>query len=133
MLTSSAIYAHKSLKIHANSREDIEDILGKYGTTHVVVESEDRTGIGIREDFRAFLESGPFRLVREIPVKSNHYMLKGQTLKIYEYLNPKALTADTLELRLPTVGQTLRVPIERLRRRLHIPPGKAKSPQAGLP
>jgi len=133
LLTSSAIYPRHLLKIHAHSRDDIEDILGKYGTTHIVVESEDRTGIAVHQEFRAFLESGPFRLVKEIPVKSNHVMLKGQTLKIYEYLNAKPMSADKLELRLPVVGRKLVVPINRLRRRLRLPPSEAKSLQTIVP
>ena len=133
LLTSSAIYPRNLLKTHAHSHEDIEDILGKYGTTHIVVESEDRTGIAIHQELRSFLESGPFRLVKEISVKSNHSKLRGQTLRIYEYLDPKPMTADYLELRLPIVGQTLRVPIDRLRRRLRLQPAEAKSPQAIVP
>jgi hypothetical protein len=121
LLTSAAISATHWLKIHAHSREDIENILNRYGTTHIVVESEDLTGIAIHQEFRAFLDSGPFRLVKEIPVKSNYPVLRGQRIKIYEYLNSKPITADRLELRLPVVGQTLSIPIDRLLSRLGSP------------
>jgi len=121
LLSSFSVHPGNWQMIHAHSHEDIEDILDKYGTTHIVVESKARTGIAIHQELRGFLESGPFRLVKEISVKSNHSKMRGQTLKIYEYLTPKPMTAEYLELRLPIVGQTLRVPMDRLRRRLGSP------------
>jgi len=118
LLTSASITFKRWLKIHAYSSEDIENILKKYGTTHIVVESEDRTGIAIHQELHDFLDSGPFRLVKEIPVKSNRRRLRGQTLKIYKFLNSEPITADRLELRLPVVGQTLSIPIDRLLSRI---------------
>ena len=121
LLTSSSIFPNTLLKIHAQSTEDIENILNKYGTTHIVVESKDHTGIKIIQELLVFLNSGPFRLVKIYPVKSNFSGLEDQTLKVYEYLNSKPITATHLELRLPVVGQTLNIPIARLLSRIPHP------------
>jgi len=111
LLSSSAIYFKLHLQVHAHSREDIQKIFDQYGVVYVVVESRDQTDIPIHRTLREFLESGPFGLEREIPVSSNLPHLAGQTLRVYRYLEPKRMTATTLELRLPIVGRTLRVPM----------------------
>ncbi|MCF6158968.1 MAG: glycosyltransferase family 39 protein [wastewater metagenome] len=112
LLTSSSITPGHWLKVHAHSREDIEKIFDEYGIVYIVVEREDWTGIKIHQELRSFLDSGPFKLVKEIPVKTNRW--QPQTLKIYEYVNAKPGSAHTLKLRLPSVGQTLNVPIRHI-------------------
>jgi hypothetical protein len=121
LLSSSSIVPKHWLKIHVHSAQEIENILNQYGTTHIVVESADRSGIAIHQAFRAFLDVGPFRLVKEIPIESNRAPLEGQMLKIYEYLSPQPMSADWLELRLPIVGKTLGIPLDRLRRQPRSP------------
>ena len=115
LLSSHSIYPKKNLKVHAHSREDIEKIFDKYGILYIVVQNEDWTGgIEIHQELRVFLDSGPFRLVEEFPIESNINDLKGAKLKIYKYLNAKPIIADYLELRLPSVGQMLKIPIRHL-------------------
>jgi len=121
LLSSSSIMPRQWLKVHAHSRTDLENMIKEYGPSHIVVEAEHRSDILIHQEFRKFLDQGPFRLVSEIPVQSNRSPLRGQTLKIYEYLNSQPMTAKQLELRLPIVGQTVRVSVDPLRRQLQRP------------
>lgn len=119
LLTSASISSTRWLKIHANNRSDIEDILKKYGVTLIVVERNDYTGIAIHKELREFLKTNKFQLLREIPIVSNRRVttlaeqpsLGMQTLQIYEYVDAVPLTAEELIIELPIVGQTLRVPL----------------------
>jgi hypothetical protein len=116
ILSSSVFHSRKGLVVHANSAEDIREIFDKYGIEYIIVESEYRAKIArIHQKLREFLNSGPFRLVKEIEIESNHPKLIGQNLKIYKYLNAKPITADFLEIRLPAVSLTIRAPIRCLR------------------
>jgi hypothetical protein len=113
LLTSSALGKDQRLEVHAHSRQDIADILDKYGVTDIVVEGTEVSEVEIHHEFRRFLDSGPFLLVKTIPIDSNIAGLRGNTLKIYRYLDAKPATADRLELRLPLVGVTISVPLGR--------------------
>jgi len=114
LLSSSSISAKHWLEVHAHSQEDIRKIFDGYGIVYIVVESKDRSGVEIHRELRNYLKTGPFQLVKEIPVLSNRPPLVGQKLLIYRYLEPKTITADYLELRLPVVGQTIRVPMRKV-------------------
>jgi len=81
---------------------------------HIVVESKDQLGVNIHRDLREHLRSGPFQLAKEISVNNNRPPLMAQKLLIYRYLEPKTITADYLELRLPVVGQTIKVPMRKV-------------------
>jgi hypothetical protein len=113
LLTSSALGKDQRLEVHAHSRQDIADILDKYGVTDIVVEGTEVSEVEIHHEFRRFLDSGPFLLVKTIPIDTNLAGLRGNTLKIYRYLDAKPATADRLELRLPLVGVTISVPLRR--------------------
>ncbi len=110
LLTSSSITPGHWLKTHAHSSEDIEKIFDNYGIVYIVVEKEDWTGIKIHQELRSFLDSGPFKLVKEIPINTNRW--QPQTLRIYEYLNAMPMAADYLKLDLPSIGKVLHVPIK---------------------
>lgn len=111
LLSSSAISATSRLKIHADSYNDINSLFNKYGVTHIVVESLDRTNVKIHTTLREHLKSNDFELVASIPVQSNRTVLTDQQLLIYEYQHPKIPTAGFLELDLPLVGKTIKVPL----------------------
>jgi hypothetical protein len=114
LLTSSAISSKNRLEVHADSREDIQSILAKYGVQYIVIESRDESGLDIHQQLRGFLHDGPFELDKSIEVESTRPPLRGQQILIYKYLNRQPITADYMELRLPVVGQTIRVPIRKL-------------------
>lgn len=110
-LLSSASITNYWMKTHAHSEEDIRKIFDRYGPHYIVVESDPWSGSPpIHQALREFLKSGPFELVHEIPIVTNRQPLEQKSLQIFEYLDAKAVTADFLELRLPVVGQTIRVP-----------------------
>jgi hypothetical protein len=118
-LSSSVLRTNIGLEVHATSALDIKDIFDRYGLEYIVVEKKkDKRFAKIHQILRDFLEDGPFELVKEIPVQSNHpkMPMREQTLRIYRYLDPKPITADYIEIRLPAVGQTIRAPIRHLSR-----------------
>jgi hypothetical protein len=109
LLSSSSIASNRWLEVHVNSYAEMEKILQNYGVQLIVVEKNDYSGgIKVHQDFRAFLQSDDFRLVKEIVVETNRTPLLGQSLQIFEYLKRQPLTSDYLELKLPVVGQTIR-------------------------
>jgi hypothetical protein len=113
LLSSSSIYPGHRLTVHAFTDDDIKEIFDKYGIVHIVVESKHHDGVEIHQKLRTFLQTGPFRLVHEIPIETNRERLEGQSLKIYKYLEAKPMTAKLLELHLPVVGKILRVEMPR--------------------
>ena len=111
LLTSSSISAKNRLSVHVKDREGIRGILDRYGIELIVVESRDQTGIAIYQELRRFLKEGPFDEVMRIPVKSTRPPLMNQDLVIYRYRDYKPAKGGILELHLPVVGQTIKVPI----------------------
>ena len=111
LLTASSISAKNRLAVLAENRSDIGKTLQRYGVDLVVVESSDRSGIPIHEELRVFLEEGPFRLLKSIPVEqANRPPLKGQRILVYRYENMSVPSAKTLKLPVPVVGKTIEVP-----------------------
>lgn len=111
LLTSSMGSKAKRLQVHVRSREEIQDLLDRYGVVHVVVERYERSTVAIHHTLREFLWTGPFELVHEIPVDTNRELLQGQTLQIYRYLTPRPPSATQIELRVPLVDRTFTVPL----------------------
>ena len=121
LLTSSIFGRHK-IKVHADSKEDIQEVFDKFGIEYIVVESEYRAGVAqVHQKLREYLESGPFRLEKQIPIESNIRRDKGLQINIYRYLNPKPIAEDYLEIRLPAVGKTIRGAIRHERATQSIP------------
>lgn len=115
LLSSSAIgYLGKHTQVHAASRQDIRKIFDQYGVHYVIVETKDWSNLDIHKELREFLKEEPFRLAKRIEVQSNREPLENQELLIYEYLDStKNIMADYIEMRLPVVGQTIRVPMRK--------------------
>jgi hypothetical protein len=110
LLTSTAIAGRRWLKVHAESRDDIRGVLEEYGVEYVVVESKDWSGMEIHRQLRDYLRTGPFQLAGRIPIETNREPLRDRSLEIYRYRDYQPITAEYLELRLPVVGKTIRVP-----------------------
>jgi len=115
LLSSSSVFSGHWLEINAFSKEDIKKIIDDYGISCIAIESRETFNIEIHRIFREYLASGPFQLVHEIPVNSNRENLKNQTLKIYRYLQLKPPTAEYLTIKLPIVGQNLKIPYRKPR------------------
>ena len=114
LLTSSSIGVRNRLEVHAKSQTDIKDIFDKYGIELIVIESRDQTGLPIYQELRRYLSEGPFELLKSIEVKSTRPPLKDQTLLIYRYTDRKPVSGGILELHLPVVGKTIKVPIRKI-------------------
>lgn len=114
LLSSSSIWTGRWLTVYAHSTEDIQAIFDNYGIVYIVVESETWSNVEIHQKLRDFLHTDLFSLVKEIPIETNRESLKGKTLRIYKYLEAKPITADYIELHLPVVGKTLKVPLRKI-------------------
>jgi hypothetical protein len=115
LLSSTAIAGRNRLEVHAEGVDDILDIFDRYGPQYIVVEDKNTIGIPVHGKLRNLLrERTRFRLVEAIPVDtgspSTREPLEGVTLLIYEDMERKVPSEGILELRLPVVGQTLRIP-----------------------
>lgn len=113
LFSSSAINPGTWQQVHAHSRDDLRRILDEYGVDVVVVETRELTGVPIHQEFRDWLRTPDFELLREIRTDGNGPEYRDdQSLAVYRYRNRKPPTASHLELRLPVVGKTLKVPLE---------------------
>lgn len=113
LLSSSAINPNIWLEVHARSDADIQRMLDQYGIDLIVVEDRDVSGIQIHQRFRQFLQTPRFQRLITIPVRSNRNNLRVQQLIVYRYLDAKPLTAEYLTLKLPVVGQEVRIRLRR--------------------
>jgi len=116
LLMSSVIGYKNKLKVYVNSPDEIYDIFKRYGTTYVVVEEKNISGIEVLDTLRELLRTDKFRLVKKIPVKATGLpSLQGQSVLIYERLEKAELPKGKLVLPVPTVGTTIEVNAEDLR------------------
>lgn len=125
LLTSSAINNSIWLEVHAKTEADIERMLQEYGVELVVLESRDVSGIEIHQRLRGLVAGDGFQRLASIPVISNREPLQQQTLDVYRYLRAKPITAEYLTLKLPVVGQTIKVPMRSLKKTIQ--PGAART------
>ena len=113
---STSVFSETTFEVHAKSREELTAIFDRYGIEYIVVEREKLFGVSkIHQTLRNFLDEGPFELAKAIPIQSHSMKWKGQSLRIYRYLEPKPVTANDIEIRLPAVGLTVKGPIVHLR------------------
>lgn len=119
LLSSSSISTRNRLQVHVRSKDDILKVLDGYGVEYVVVESENRFGPAPHTWLRELLKTDLFKLEKTVDVNSNHGSLYLQKLLVYKYLDRKVPSADYLELRVPVVGTTIRVPFRQGTKRVH--------------
>ncbi len=114
LLTSSGMYADKgremALTVLADSREDIASIFDRYGIEYIVVESKSPLEYPIHDELRAYLETDRFQKELEIPIDTNRPTLEGQSLLIFRNRDVKQPESGWLELQVPIVGKTIKVP-----------------------
>ncbi len=124
LIASSSITYNNRLKIHLRNETEMAKALSDLGVQFLVVESREKSNIEAFAKFRKLLDNHPSIVLKKtIPLESNHSVLKDQSLLIYENLrnpNPKANTV--LNLRLPVVGQTIKMPLENI-----VPPSTPKN------
>lgn len=112
LITSSAIEATTWLKVHAQSREDIREMLSRNKVSMVVAESHDWTGLPIHKDFLEYLKTDHFKLLRTIPIQSSMHELPSTHLNIYAFVAPVETAAQDLTLDVPLAGKRVRVPAD---------------------
>lgn len=114
---SSVISYTNKLNIYVDSAEGMMDIFRKYGTTYVVVEEKNVSGLEILDTLRSLLKTDKFKLVKRIPAHSSGLIsLKdNRAILIYERLEDASLPEGRLVLPVPTVGTTIEIDIEDLR------------------
>ena len=122
LLSSTSIGGRSRLEIHARGANDIREMMERFGVQYVVVEDKNTIGIPIHDVLREMLNDvEQFALVKTISVDtgspSTREPLKGVSLLIYEVLDRGTPEDGILELKLPVVGQTLRIPLRDLKDR----------------
>lgn len=122
LLSSTSIGGRNRLEVHVEGADEIRQMLHDFGVQFVVVEDKNTIGIPIHDVLRKLLrDDDGFRLVETIPVDtgepSTRPPLAGVALEVYEVLERQPAKDGVLELRLPVVGQTLRVPFRNIQDR----------------
>ncbi len=110
LFSSSAIDSTTWLTVHANSAEDILNILNRNKINLIVVEERDYTNLPIHKHFRRILNSPQFILRQRIPITSNLPRYQAQSILIYEYLSLSPNLDEQLELHLPIIGRKILIP-----------------------
>ena len=113
LLSSSGMYAGEraqDVEQRLESKEDIGALMDRFGVQFIVVESKSPLPLPIHDLLREYLQSDRFRLAATIPIRTNRGPLRGQDLLVYENLELKTPEGGVLELPIPIVGQTIRVP-----------------------
>jgi len=117
LLSSSGMYAGKGrqidLKIRVQKKQEIRELFQRYGVQYVVVESKNYIGLEIHEVLRNYLRGDEFRLATAIPIRTNRSGLKSREILVYEFLRPKEPESGVLEIDVPIVGKTIRVPFRK--------------------
>jgi Dolichyl-phosphate-mannose-protein mannosyltransferase len=113
-------YSDRVIEDRTVSVDEIHDILTRFGTGYVVIEET----IGELEAespslrlLRDVAEGPSFTLVRRVPLRISHQVVKGGSLAIYLYrrrVPPRP--GQVLEMRLPLANRSLSVPFDAVQR-----------------
>lgn len=116
LISSSSISYTNKLEIHLHNEDEILKKLSAMGVQFIVVESINVSGLEIYTRFREMLKNESiFKLIKTIDVKSNNKTLENMKLLVYKKLDWAALDPEQeLILRLPVVGQTLKLRMSRV-------------------
>lgn len=112
LLHSSAMEVETWQKVHIQSLDGLRRLFDQFGVSVVVVESRNYAGLEIHRLLRDWLQTADFRLIKKIPVVSTRDRLRHQSLLVYHYLHFKPPSRGFIELDLPIVGKTIRVPFK---------------------
>ncbi|MEZ5290888.1 MAG: glycosyltransferase family 39 protein [Vicinamibacterales bacterium] len=96
-------------------RAEIYEVLGRFGTRWVVLEDAP-SGSVVLDWLREETHGPRFAERLRIPIATGDVRLRGVDLVVYEYLQASPPAPDAVvDLRLPVVGRTIRVPLSDLR------------------
>jgi hypothetical protein len=97
-------------------REDIYDVLRRFGTRFVVIEDRP-AGSRVLDWLRDELKASRFAERQRYQTRATDRRLRGVDIVVYEYLDATPPAPDAvLDLHLPVVGRDIRVPLSDLRR-----------------
>jgi hypothetical protein len=113
ILYTYASYPWIDFHSYVSSEDDIFSLLQEYGIRYLVVEEVDQWETKPGNMLRGMLLTPKFRLRQRIPIVYEGLKgLRARYLDIYEYVDARAASADSLELHLPGLNRTIRVPIQ---------------------
>lgn len=112
VLYTYASYPWIDFQSFVQTPEDIEKLLREYGIRYVVAEDVDQWNLAPGNMLRSLLDTPKFKQIAQIPI---HYEeIRGpraRFLDIYEYLDYQPAVADAIDLKLPGLNRSIRVPI----------------------
>jgi hypothetical protein len=116
LISSSSISYTNKLEVHLHDKNEISKALSDMGVQFIIVESENMSGLEIYTIFREMLnKSAQFKLCKTIDIKSNKKRFENVKLLVYENLMRPGINPDQeLKLRLPVIGQTLELKMDRI-------------------
>ncbi|MDA3790474.1 MAG: hypothetical protein PF503_18525 [Desulfobacula sp.] len=116
LISSSSISYTNKLEVHLHDKNEISKALSDMGVQFIIVESENMSGLEIYTIFREMLnKSAQFKLCKTIDIKSNKKRFENVKLLVYENLMWPGINPDQeLKLRLPVIGQTLELKMDRI-------------------
>lgn len=116
MLYSVPAMVDYGLFLHAARREEILEVLRKYGVRYLLIEDllpRSKPVRQVMEELAALAASKGFGHLAEYPIRATHEYL-ACTLHLYEFLDAGPARAEVLTLDLPLSGRVIRVPLRRL-------------------
>jgi hypothetical protein len=111
ILVSMAVHKHFGVKSYVKNKEDIHEILDRYGVGIIVVENRDLIGLPEMKLLLQTLKGTKFQLLEEFPVQTNQPNLAGIKIRVYRYLDRKSVDNGTIRIPMPHIGRELRMPV----------------------
>lgn len=113
-LLTTSLMADLSVENRIERPDDIYPLLQTYGTRFVVIEDRP-SGSVVLNWLRDELRTERFAERQRIPIISQDYRLRGNSIAIYEYLDARPPSSDAaIDMRLPLVGRQFHVPLSEL-------------------
>lgn len=105
------IYTNPRIKKHGYNKEDIYPILEKYGIKYVVMENKIRWERPQIKRLINVFSSKDFTLRKKINLSSNISDYNEHAILIYEFNKDVNLKRDYIEIDIPKMGKTIKIPI----------------------
>lgn len=113
ILYTYASYPWIDFQAFVDSKEDIEEMLQRYGVRYVVIEEIDQWNTVPGRQLRELIMTKKFEHRKRIPIVYEGLKgLRSQFLDIYEYVEATTASASSIDLHLPGLDRTIHVPIE---------------------
>lgn len=94
---------------YVRNRADILRILDNYGVDTIAVNSRDLVGLSEFKLLFDVLEGDKFKLLKELPVKTNRAHFPDFNLRIFRYLDHKPIRDGIVFIPMPHIGRNIRI------------------------